>query len=99
MPLERLLEIVAPPLCAACGANAGAAEPLCERCRADLRWLGPEPVRLGAGAGAGAVADRHGFAGREPPGFAGAHPHGFAGLDAPDFAGPPGAGLLAWAPL
>jgi ComF family protein len=39
---------MAPPLCAGCGASAGAAEPLCGRCRARLRWLGPAPVAIGA---------------------------------------------------
>jgi ComF family protein len=43
-----LLDVIAPPLCAGCGANAGAIEPLCTRCRSELRWLGPEPVELGA---------------------------------------------------
>jgi ComF family protein len=46
--LRSLLSLVAPPLCAACGASAGAAEPLCARCRADLRWLGHARVRVGA---------------------------------------------------
>src|SRR3954464_11627513 len=86
MLLDRLFHLLAPPLCAGCGASAGAAEPLCARCRAELRWLGPEPVRLGAGG-----ADRPGFADPAPPGF--------ASPDPPDFAGPPRAGLLAWAPL
>jgi predicted amidophosphoribosyltransferase len=49
MPLGRLLHLVAPPLCASCGASAGAAEPLCARCRPELRWLGPEPVELAPG--------------------------------------------------
>ena len=40
----RLLELIAPPLCAACGAVAGPAEPLCGRCRSRLDWLGPLPV-------------------------------------------------------
>ncbi|MEA2480296.1 MAG: hypothetical protein QOJ07_2218 [Thermoleophilaceae bacterium] len=47
----RLLDLIvpaAPPLCAGCGAWAGAAEPLCGRCRRGLRWLGPEPARAGA---------------------------------------------------
>jgi ComF family protein len=43
-----LLDLIAPPLCAGCGAHAGAIEPLCARCRSELRWLGPEPVALGA---------------------------------------------------
>jgi predicted amidophosphoribosyltransferase len=41
----RLLELLAPPLCASCGAVAGAAEPLCGRCRSELDWLGPVPVQ------------------------------------------------------
>jgi ComF family protein len=40
----RLLSVLAPPLCAACGALAGPAEPLCGRCRSRLDWLGPVPV-------------------------------------------------------
>ena len=40
----RLADLLAPPLCAACGAVAGEAEPLCGRCRSALTWLGPEPV-------------------------------------------------------
>jgi ComF family protein len=40
--LRALLEPVAPALCVACGAHAGAAEPLCRRCRGELRWLGPD---------------------------------------------------------
>src|SRR4051794_9788591 len=46
MPLPTLIELLAPPLCAGCGATAGAAEPLCGRCRGGLRWLGPDPVEL-----------------------------------------------------
>jgi ComF family protein len=42
-----LLNPIAPPICAGCGHDARAAEPLCARCRADLRWLGHEPVVLG----------------------------------------------------
>jgi ComF family protein len=40
----RLMHVLAPPICAGCGAHAGAAEPLCGRCRKELRWLGPEPA-------------------------------------------------------
>jgi ComF family protein len=40
MPLARLLSLVAPPLCVACGAAAHVHEPLCRGCRAELRWLG-----------------------------------------------------------
>jgi ComF family protein len=47
MPLRRILSLLAPPLCAACGSVAGAAEPLCGRCRAALRWLGASVARAG----------------------------------------------------
>jgi ComF family protein len=43
----RLLDVVAPmvpPSCVACGAWAGAAEPLCPVCRGRLQWLGGEAV-------------------------------------------------------
>jgi ComF family protein len=40
----RLMHALAPPICAGCGAHAGAAEPLCGHCRQELRWLGPEPA-------------------------------------------------------
>ena len=40
MFLTRLLAPLAPPLCVACGAAAGRAEPLCGGCRGALRWLG-----------------------------------------------------------
>jgi predicted amidophosphoribosyltransferase len=43
---RRLLALLAPPLCAACGAAAGDAEPLCGSCRRALRWLGPRPAEL-----------------------------------------------------
>jgi ComF family protein len=45
-PLRGLLGAVAPPLCAACGATAGGAEPLCLRCRRGLRWLGDDPLTI-----------------------------------------------------
>lgn len=44
MFLDPLIDALAPPLCAGCGAHAGAAEPLCGSCRGELRWLGPEPA-------------------------------------------------------
>jgi ComF family protein len=44
MRLLDLLAPVAPPDCAACGAWAGAAEPLCRVCRSQLQWLGGEAV-------------------------------------------------------
>ncbi len=47
MPLRSLVSIVAPPLCVSCGASAGSAEPLCARCRAELRWLPPDPAPYG----------------------------------------------------
>ena len=47
MLLRSLLSLVAPPLCAGCGASAGRAEPLCGRCRSELRWLGHSPIRTG----------------------------------------------------
>jgi ComF family protein len=50
MPLRVLLDALAPPLCAGCGATAGAAEPLCTTCRRELRWLPPDPVPLAAPA-------------------------------------------------
>src|SRR4051794_36225781 len=56
MPLRTVLELLAPPLCAGCGASAGAAEPLCASCRRELRWLGPEPVGLRIGEAAGGFA-------------------------------------------
>jgi ComF family protein len=42
--VRALLQLLAPPLCAGCGASAGSLEPLCVGCRAELRWLGGEPV-------------------------------------------------------
>ena len=42
--LRRALALVAPPFCWSCGADAGAAEPLCPGCRANLRWLGDETI-------------------------------------------------------
>jgi ComF family protein len=47
MSLRSLLTVVAPPLCAGCGASAGSAEPLCPRCRSSLRWL--DGARWGCG--------------------------------------------------
>jgi ComF family protein len=40
--LRALLVPAAPPVCVACAAHAGPAEPLCRRCRRELRWLGPD---------------------------------------------------------
>src|SRR5690242_6968107 len=47
MRIIDLVTPVAPPLCVACRAWAGAAEPLCSACRRLLRWLPPEPVVVG----------------------------------------------------
>lgn len=44
--LGRMLAVIAPPLCAACGSEPGRLEPLCPACRRELRALAPEPVRL-----------------------------------------------------
>jgi ComF family protein len=46
MPLKAMLNALAPPLCAGCGASAGAVEPLCATCRRELRWLPPDPVPI-----------------------------------------------------
>jgi predicted amidophosphoribosyltransferase len=86
--LDRLLHAVAPPLCVGCGASAGAAEPLCGGCRGQLRWLGPEPVRLAAPPVSRAAA----WPSAAFPGFPGPDP-----VDGPGSAAP--ASLLAWAPL
>jgi ComF family protein len=47
--MRSLLQLLAPPLCAGCGASAGSLEPLCAVCRADLQWLPSEPVESAAG--------------------------------------------------
>jgi ComF family protein len=45
------VSLLAPPLCAACGGDAGAAAPLCGGCRAELVGLGHEqPAVAGASA-------------------------------------------------
>ena len=44
--LSRALALVAPPFCWGCGDDAGRGEPLCSRCRAELTWLGHEPLVL-----------------------------------------------------
>lgn len=45
--LEFLLSLLAPPLCACCGAEADRIEPLCADCRLRLDWLGLD-ARVGA---------------------------------------------------
>ena len=42
-----VLDAIAPPLCAGCGALAGRVEPLCAECRGRLRWLARDPVAVG----------------------------------------------------
>lgn len=50
MPLlSRALALVAPPFCWGCGDDAGRSEPLCSKCRAELTWLGEEPLVLPGG--------------------------------------------------
>ena len=44
---STLLSALAPPLCWTCGRPAVPGLALCRGCRADLRWLGDEPVDLG----------------------------------------------------
>jgi ComF family protein len=47
MGLNPLLSVLAPPLCWHCGAPATKAQPLCSRCRSELRWLGLDTATLG----------------------------------------------------
>ncbi len=42
--LGRVLALVAPPFCWGCGDDARRSEPLCPACRAELSWLGDEPL-------------------------------------------------------
>jgi ComF family protein len=42
MPLTRLLSLIAPPLCVACGSSASVHQPLCRECLLCLRWLSGE---------------------------------------------------------
>jgi ComF family protein len=44
--LRVLLDVIAPPLCAGCGALAREVEPLCPACRRRLRWLPQDPVSI-----------------------------------------------------
>jgi ComF family protein len=46
MTFARLLSLLAPPLCWACGGPAVRHGPLCEGCRAGQRWLDPVPVEV-----------------------------------------------------
>lgn len=44
--LTRALSLIAPPFCWACGSDAPHGQPLCRKCRSELRWLSAEPVEL-----------------------------------------------------
>jgi ComF family protein len=44
--IAQIASIVAPPFCWGCGADAASGQPLCVRCRRELRWLGPDVVCL-----------------------------------------------------
>lgn len=47
MPLlDRALALAVPPFCWACGGSARPRDPLCLRCRAELRWLDRRPLEL-----------------------------------------------------
>jgi ComF family protein len=59
MPLTRLLSLVAPPLCVACGAAARPHQPLCHDCLGALRWLSFEQP-AGAGVPVWAVVSYEG---------------------------------------
>lgn len=48
--LARLIGLVVPPLCVACGADAGRAAPLCRGCRAQMQGPGEFPYEGPAGA-------------------------------------------------
>src|SRR4051794_5124304 len=47
MTLARLLSVLAPPLCWACGGGPARDGPLCPGCRSALRWLEPSAVTVG----------------------------------------------------
>jgi len=49
MPLLRLLSLIAPPLCVACGSSASVHQPLCRECLLGLRWLAGEQSPAGPG--------------------------------------------------
>lgn len=42
--LAKLIGLVVPPLCLACGADAGRAAPLCRECRAQMHASAPRPA-------------------------------------------------------
>ena len=59
MPLSRLVSLLAPPLCLACGAPSEVHQPLCRPCRGGLRWL-PDEQAAGAGFPAWAAVSYEG---------------------------------------
>jgi ComF family protein len=60
MPLARVLSLIAPPLCLACGAVASVHQPLCRGCLRDLTWLAPDQPETGAGVPAWAAVSYEG---------------------------------------
>jgi ComF family protein len=60
MPLARLLSVLAPPLCVACGAVASVYQPLCRGCLSDLSWLGSEQPDAGTGVAVWAAVSYEG---------------------------------------
>src|SRR5256885_15364765 len=67
MPLGRLLALVAPPLCVACGSSCRVHDPLCGDCRRQLRWLGGgPPAGRGPGGGGGSYQGPAPAPGRPP---------------------------------
>jgi ComF family protein len=44
--LDRTLALAVPPFCWACGRTSRPRDPLCLRCRSQLRWLEERPVQL-----------------------------------------------------
>jgi ComF family protein len=49
MSFLRLLSLIAPPLCVACGSSASVHQPLCRECLLGLRWLSGEQAPAGPG--------------------------------------------------
>jgi ComF family protein len=60
MSLARLLSLLAPPLCVACGAVASVYQPLCRGCLRDLSWLGTSQPDAGAGVAVWAAVSYEG---------------------------------------
>jgi ComF family protein len=62
MPLARLVSVLAPPLCVACGSAAPVHQPLCRECLLALRWLSAEQPAAGAGVQVWAAVSYEGAA-------------------------------------